>query len=128
MLMMRRWYVVLGLIMALAMPAPTAAQADEIVTLAAVGDIMLARSIGAAMLRNPLDSPFAAVTDILQSADVTIGNLECAIATTGKPVRKAFTFRAPPQAVSALATTTAAAAGTFLACAAALPMGSPNCD
>lgn len=92
--------VLLGVI---AVPAPTAAQADDTVTLAAVGDIMLARSIGAALVRNPLDSPFAAVADILQSADITVGNFECAIATTGKPARKAFTFRAPPQAVNALA-------------------------
>jgi poly-gamma-glutamate capsule biosynthesis protein CapA/YwtB (metallophosphatase superfamily) len=103
-LMMRTVLVALCLLMGVIVaPAPTTAQADESISLAAVGDMMLARSIGAALVRNPLDSPFAAVADILRDADIAVGNLECAIATTGIPARKAFTFRAPPQAVSALA-------------------------
>lgn len=70
--------------------------------MAAVGDIMLARTIGARYERDPSHSPFAAVASILRDADVAIGNLECTIGTGGAPAKKAFTFRAPPSTIATL--------------------------
>lgn len=79
------------------------AQQADVITLAAVGDIMLARSIGRALQRDPHDSPFAGVIDVLRSADITVGNLECAIGTGGTRARKRFTFLAPPASAASLA-------------------------
>lgn len=57
------------LVLALLPAAPTRGNslADEAedITLAAVGDMMLARSIGVAMERNSKQSPFAGVEDVL---------------------------------------------------------------
>lgn len=71
-------------------------------TLAAVGDIMLARSTGQFMLAEGPEAPFAGVAEILRGADITVGNLESVISTLGEPQDKAYTFRAPPLAVDAL--------------------------
>lgn len=79
------------------------AQQSDTITLAAAGDIMLARSIGRALQRDPNDSPFAGVIDVLRAADVTVGNLECAIGTSGTRARKSFTFLAPPEAAMSVA-------------------------
>ena len=79
-------------------PAPPPAP----ITLAAVGDIMLARTIGIRYERDPSRSPFAAVATILRDADVAVGNLECVLGTGGTPMKKAFTFRAPPAAIATL--------------------------
>jgi poly-gamma-glutamate synthesis protein (capsule biosynthesis protein) len=72
----------------------SAAQADP-VRLVFVGDIMLDDGPGQTIAsgRDPL-APFAAQ---LRDADFTIGNLECPIATVGKPLdSKIFSFRADP--------------------------------
>ncbi len=79
------------------------AQPSDAITLAATGDLMLARSIGRALQRNPNDSPFAGVIEALRAADVTVGNLECAIAAGGTRARKSYTFLAPPVAAASLA-------------------------
>ncbi|MCL5996610.1 MAG: CapA family protein [Chloroflexi bacterium] len=73
------------------------------VTLIAVGDLMLARSIGATLARDATASPFAAPAPILQRADITVGNLECALGTSGKRARKTYTFLGPPAAAASLA-------------------------
>jgi poly-gamma-glutamate synthesis protein (capsule biosynthesis protein) len=75
---------------------------EPIVKLAAVGDLMLARSIGRALQANPVDTPFAAVVEQLRGADITVGSLECALGNVGEPAPKAFTFRAPPEALPSL--------------------------
>jgi poly-gamma-glutamate synthesis protein (capsule biosynthesis protein) len=69
------------------------------VTLIAVGDVMLARTLATRL--SP--SPFTAVASILQSADVAVANLECAVGVGGTPAKKAFTFLAPPAAAATLA-------------------------
>ncbi len=81
-----------------AIPAPPPAP----ITFVAVGDIMLARTIGIRYERDPSRSPFAAVATILRDADVAVGNLECVLGTGGTPVKKAYTFRAPPGAIATL--------------------------
>ena len=66
-----------------------------------VGDVMLDDGPGRVIAsgRDPL-APFAAQ---LRDADFTIGNLECAIATVGKPLDgKIFSFRAEPRVLPLL--------------------------
>ena len=76
------------------------AQADP-VRLVFVGDVMLDDGPGKVIAsgRDPL-APFAAQ---LRDADFTIGNLECPIATVGKPLdNKIFSFRADPRVLPLL--------------------------
>lgn len=76
------------------------AQADP-VRLVFVGDVMLDDGPGKVIAagRDPL-APFAA---LLRDADFTIGNLECPIATVGKPLdNKIYSFRAHPRVVPLL--------------------------
>ncbi len=77
--------------------------ADPVVHLAAVGDLMLDRSLGWYVQQGDLAYPFAPVADLLRAADLTIGNLECALGDIGTPAAKSYTFRAPPEAAQALA-------------------------
>lgn len=65
------------------------------------GDVMLARTIGAAIQR---DGPgiFEGVTAPLGLADLLFVNLECSVSDTGHAVEKSYTFRAPPRAIEAL--------------------------
>lgn len=74
-----------------------------IIHLAAVGDIMLDRALGYAINQGDIDYPFARVANLLQTADVTIGNLESALGDRGEPASKSYVFRAPPAAAQSLA-------------------------
>ncbi len=76
---------------------------DPHAKLAAVGDLMLARTVGEVLQTGNLDYPFEHTVGLLQDADLTIGNLESALGTGGVAVDKGYTFRAPPQAAPALA-------------------------
>lgn len=76
---------------------------EPLVHLTAVGDIMLDRALGHALQEGKVAYPFANVTGLLAAADVTMGNLECALGSVGEPAPKSYTFRAPPQAAAALA-------------------------
>lgn len=71
--------------------------------LAAVGDLMLARSLGAGLERGDLDYPFVHIADSLRDADITVGNLESALGDIGEPAFKSYPFQAPSQAAEALA-------------------------
>ncbi|MGQ0602848.1 MAG: CapA family protein [Anaerolineales bacterium] len=86
---------------ATASTTPTAAPVS--VSLMAVGDVMLARSIGDRIVSEGA-APFGEIAATLRSADITIANLECAISERGEPQPKAYVFRAPPLAVEALST------------------------
>lgn len=66
-----------------------------------VGDIMLDRDPGRAMLAGK--DPFRGVAQLLDGADITIGNLECVVAHSGEEFDKAYTFRASPKAIPYLA-------------------------
>jgi poly-gamma-glutamate synthesis protein (capsule biosynthesis protein) len=74
-----------------------------VIQLAAVGDIMLDRTLGDILLEGDLIYPFEEVANLLRKADLTIGNLESALGDLGAPVNKSYTFRAPPNAAQALA-------------------------
>lgn len=84
-------------------PPPTPSPPPARVLLAAVGDVMLGRSVGARLEAEGAAIAFAHVRDILSGADITVANLESAVGVRGTPAPKAYTFRAPPAAVEALA-------------------------
>jgi poly-gamma-glutamate capsule biosynthesis protein CapA/YwtB (metallophosphatase superfamily) len=73
------------------------------IILQAVGDIMLARSVGEQIISRGPEIVFAGVRSEFASADVLVGNLECSITTGGNPQPKSFTFAAPAEAARALA-------------------------
>lgn len=68
----------------------------------AVGDIMLARTIGDQILSRGIEAPFEFTASMLNKADIALGNLECAISERGVPEIKTYTFRAPTGAGKAL--------------------------
>lgn len=71
------------------------------VSLAIVGDIMLADAPGKRLARG--HDPFAPFAAVLDAADIRVGNLECVVATRGTPeADKPFTFRAHPRTLDVL--------------------------
>nr|PZN35965.1 MAG: hypothetical protein DIU70_14910 [Bacillota bacterium] len=73
------------------------------VTLAAVGDVMLARRVGERIREEGPAYPVALVADRLAAADIALGNLESPIGVRGEPIPgKGIWFRADPAAVEAL--------------------------
>lgn len=75
--------------------------AGETVSLAFVGDVMLAEGPGREIRRGR--DPFARFAPLLDTADLRIGNLECVVATGGRPAPgKPFTFRAHPRVLPLL--------------------------
>ena len=85
------------------LPLLQAASANSLVHLVAVGDIMLDRSLGDALKLGNLAYPFAAVSEKLQKADFTLGNVESALGDTGQPEAKRYPFQAPSEAAESLA-------------------------
>lgn len=78
-----------------------AAPANDSVSIVFVGDIMLADTPGQ-VIRHGGD-PFRQVDGLLSSADIRIGNLECTVATGGRPeAGKVFTLRAHPRVLRVL--------------------------
>ena len=89
-------------------PAPTAAASpsptpDGIVTLVAVGDVMLARDLVTLMAAHGALYPFERVVGLLRAGDITIANLEGAFTERGVPEEKPYTFRTPPRFAPGLA-------------------------
>ncbi|MBE3520237.1 MAG: CapA family protein [Firmicutes bacterium] len=73
------------------------------VTINFVGDVLLAHGIGDLIQREGPMAPWWGVKDALLSADLTVGNLECAVGTTGEPLKgKEYTFRARPESLKGL--------------------------
>ena len=73
----------------------------EALRLVLVGDIMLDDGPGRLIARG--GDPLAPFARELADADYTIGNLECPVATVGKPLEsKIFAFRADPRVVDRL--------------------------
>jgi poly-gamma-glutamate capsule biosynthesis protein CapA/YwtB (metallophosphatase superfamily) len=72
------------------------------VSLVAVGDIMLSRTVAKRMHQYGPDYPFASTTAFIRSADIAFGNLETSI-TPGEAVQPMeMSFRADPEAAQAL--------------------------
>lgn len=72
------------------------------VRLMAVGDVMLAQSIGRRIVRNGAGTPFRKVVAYFDQADLVLANLECTISRRRTAQHKDFTFRAPPAAADSL--------------------------
>jgi hypothetical protein len=71
--------------------------------LAAVGDINLADQPGDAIAANGPGYPWhGGAGKALRHADLTFGNLECAVSTRGEPFPKEYNFRATPAALAGL--------------------------
>lgn len=79
---------------------PTSGQKP--VRLVAVGDINLAEPMARVMKQKGRGYPFSALKSLLLKADITFGNLECAVATVGAPIEKQFNFRADPRVLPVL--------------------------
>ncbi len=82
-------------------PIPTETPVP-IVSLAAVGDLMLARTVGQRVQAEGPAVVFSGVQPIFDSVDLVVGNLECAITAGGQPQPKGYTFAAPLEAAQAL--------------------------
>lgn len=90
----------LGLLLVAALTSRGARAEEATVRVVFVGDIML--DGGPGHLVTIGRDPFADVAPILRDADLTIGNLECAIVKHGRAVDKPFTFRGPAGALPLL--------------------------
>jgi poly-gamma-glutamate capsule biosynthesis protein CapA/YwtB (metallophosphatase superfamily) len=80
-------------------PLPTE---ETPVDLAFVGDIMLGRSLAQRIADGKGDAIFNSVNTVLQSADIAVGNLECAIGEGGTKAKKGYAFLAPTLSASIL--------------------------
>ncbi|HYI23035.1 MAG TPA: CapA family protein, partial [Candidatus Limnocylindrales bacterium] len=84
-----------------AAPAPTDLPPPT-VRLMAVGDVMLAQSIGRRIVRKGPLAPWKKVVPYFDRADLVVANLECTISNRGTAWPKTFTFRAPIKAADSL--------------------------
>lgn len=75
---------------------------DGVIHLSAVGDVMLDRALGEAVLAGDVGYPFAQIEGMLSIADMAIGNLESALGDLGTPEKKGYTFRAPKETAETL--------------------------
>jgi poly-gamma-glutamate capsule biosynthesis protein CapA/YwtB (metallophosphatase superfamily) len=69
--------------------------ARETIDLAFVGDVMLAETPGERISLG--EDPFGEFAEVLRKVDLSIGNLECVVATIGKEYDKPYVFRAHPR-------------------------------
>ena len=72
------------------------------VSLIAVGDVMLARHVGASIAERGTDYPFAAVAAQLGAADLAFANLETPLSGGGSLSTGGIAFRADPSVVDGL--------------------------
>ncbi|WP_210492098.1 CapA family protein [Patulibacter sp. SYSU D01012] len=82
-------------------PTPIVKTRVRPLTLAAVGDINLAPRPLGAVAGGDLGGPWRSVGPVLRRADLTFGNLECAVSTGGAPFAKQYRFRGSPAALRA---------------------------
>ncbi|MBI2953035.1 MAG: CapA family protein [Chloroflexi bacterium] len=74
-------------------------------TLAVTGDVMLGRLMNEVIHRRGPFYPWGNTIGLLKNADLTLANLECVIASSGKPwtrTPKVFHFKADPEAIRVL--------------------------
>ena len=88
--------------------AAAAVRVPAALTITAVGDMSFdgaaKRLIRATRGSTPGRAPFASTAANLRAADVTLGNLECALSWRGRPwPNKTYTFQGDPRAVQGLA-------------------------
>lgn len=81
-----------------------AGKANELVMVAAGGDVNFGDGVTPYLTSNGVDYPWANVSHLFSSANIGFVNLECCISTGGTPVPgKAYCFRGPPDAVGGMA-------------------------
>ncbi|MBU4176024.1 MAG: CapA family protein [Actinobacteria bacterium] len=81
-----------------------AGKANELVMVAAGGDVNFGDGVTPYLTSNGVDYPWANVSDLFSSANIGFVNLECCISTGGTPVpEKEYCFRGPPDAVGGMA-------------------------
>lgn len=85
-------------------PSPLPPLPEGRISLLAVGDLMLSRSIEERMRGYGPDYPFRAIAPLVQQADIAVGNLECVLSQRGDPLEKGYTFRGHPELAAGLAT------------------------
>lgn len=74
------------------------------VLLAAVGDVMLARTVPQRLVAHGVAWPWEKIAATLRSADLRFCNLECTVSKNGLAIPKRYSFRADPtQAMAVLA-------------------------
>jgi poly-gamma-glutamate capsule biosynthesis protein CapA/YwtB (metallophosphatase superfamily) len=73
----------------------------EVTTLAAVGDIMLGRRVGARHRADP-GTPLKPLAKRLAGAEITVGNFESTLSAAGSPTQGGDSFAASPRVRSAL--------------------------
>jgi len=72
------------------------AEAEQVVQVVAVGDLMLGRGVGG------VAQPFSGVAPWLRSADLAMGNLECVVAQAGTARPGPYRLRAPLSSIAEL--------------------------
>lgn len=73
----------------------------EVTTLAAVGDIMLGRRVGARHRADP-GAPLKPLAKRLAAAEITVGNFESTLSTAGSPTQGGDSFAASPRVIPGL--------------------------
>ena len=73
----------------------------EITTLAAVGDIMLGRRVGDRHRADP-GAPLKPLAKRLAAAEITVGNFESTLSSSGSPTQGGDSFAASPRVTSGL--------------------------
>jgi poly-gamma-glutamate capsule biosynthesis protein CapA/YwtB (metallophosphatase superfamily) len=81
---------------------PAVLGSAPVVTLAAVGDLLLDRGVGEQIARRGSGYPFEAVAETLSGADIAFGNLECPLSAKGTRVAKRYSFQARPETAACL--------------------------
>src|SRR4029453_1399450 len=76
----------------------------EVTTLAAVGDIMLGRRVGARHRVDPA-APLKPFAKRLAAAEITVGNFESTLSTAGSPTQGGASFAASPRVIPGLRAT-----------------------
>lgn len=81
----------------------SAALADDVVTIAFAGDVMLAARVGDAIAQHGVHYPWDGTRAVFERAEFVVVNLETAVAHSGTPEDKQFTFRSEPRTLEGLA-------------------------
>jgi poly-gamma-glutamate synthesis protein (capsule biosynthesis protein) len=80
-----------------------AAPKDSQATFVFLGDLALGRSVEALLARYGSTYSWQALQPLLETADLTVANLEGVLTTRGRPLQKAYLIRAHPEVGSMLA-------------------------
>lgn len=91
------------LVFLVSVPSYSTSEADDILTISMVGDILLDGSVKRFIGKNGIDYPWKEVQEYFKASDLTIGNLETSI--TDRNVKwegKKYNFKAPSEVLKGL--------------------------